>query len=273
MWRLWVPVETLASSSTVHPTLCVVALRRWDGRRRGLRAVRGRAHRKWQVHERRANNARRALRLVASEYKLALLGRLASFPTCDVRRATCEDVISEELIREFASEALYREAAQRKDVACRRGAFHTEHDTRRVKRCAVTQPSAEIPTPAWELVMDRYRDLVTLFQGCQLGLLISGASRTLGLQDKAALRRVLENRRLPPFRSLRDWCYVVHLLDQFSRAYADDTLGCWALRRGEDPRAYYRLVKRTTGHHWKEVQSMGGAWARATALSVWAPYL
>lgn len=125
-------------------------------------------------------------------------------------------------------------------------------------------------TNEWTATMERGRDILPLFEDCRLGLLVSDAARSLGLRDRDDLHKMLANRRLPPFKSFRNWCYVVWLADHFANGNA---LADWALRRGDAPSAYYELVRQTTGRTWTEVKANGAKWVRAMALSVWRPFL
>lgn len=122
----------------------------------------------------------------------------------------------------------------------------------------------------WTETMERGREILPLFEDCRLGLLVSDAARSLGLRDRDDLHKMLANRRLPPFKSFRNWYYVVWLADHFANGNA---LADWALRRGESPSAYYELVKQTTGRTWTEVKANGATWVRTMALGVWRPFL
>ncbi len=45
-----------------------------------------------------------------------------------------------------------------------------------------------------------------------------------------------------------------------------------ALYGGEYPAAWYRLMKSTTGHSWREIRERGSAWVMRCALQAWEPY-
>lgn len=62
---------------------------------------------------------------------------------------------------------------------------------------------------AWNDTMRRSGDLLRLFDPCDLGLLITRIALALGLKDKNELQRLLRFRRLPPFKLLRNWYYVI----------------------------------------------------------------
>ncbi len=124
----------------------------------------------------------------------------------------------------------------------------------------------------WDAVMCRCGEVLPLFQECRLSLRSPQAATKLGLTGREQLQKLLVNRRLPPFQLLRNWVYVVVLLDRFTER-EKEVLSSWALRRGEDPRIYYRLVQQTAGHRWSQTRCLGSEWARATALTVWAPHL
>ncbi len=125
-------------------------------------------------------------------------------------------------------------------------------------------------TSAWPSIVARCAEVTNLFEGCHLSLRVSHAATILGLPNKRELQRKLMAHRLPPFQSLRNWCYVVQLTDWFAN---EGALSAWALRRGDDPSSYYKLVRETTGHAWKEVKENGSEWIRQMALYVWAPHL
>ena len=135
-------------------------------------------------------------------------------------------------------------------------------------------PSNEVV--GWHAVLERCSDLLPLFERCELRLRATEVAQAMGLRSCAALHQLLAIRRLPPFSALRDWYYVVVLVDKFGLHKTTSglgTLSAYVLQRGEDPRMYYRLVKRTTGHRWGEVQQLGVEWVRHTALQVWSPHL
>ena len=125
-------------------------------------------------------------------------------------------------------------------------------------------------TSAWLSIVARCTEVTHLFEGCHLSLRVSHAANMLGLPNKQALQQMLLARRLPPFQRLRNWYYVVHLTERFAK---EGALSRWALRRGDDPSGYYKLVRVTTGHTWNQVRARGPEWARTMALHVWAPHL
>ena len=125
-------------------------------------------------------------------------------------------------------------------------------------------------TSAWLSIVARCTEVTHLFEGCHLSLRVSHAANMLGLPNKQALQQMLLARRLPPFQRLRNWYYVVHLTERFAK---EGALSTWALRRGDDPSGYYKLVRVTTGHTWNQVRARGPEWARTMALHVWAPHL
>lgn len=128
-----------------------------------------------------------------------------------------------------------------------------------------------MPNPSdLSAVLARWSELTDLFEGCHLSLRISRAASLVGLRSKEALRRELAFRRLPPFQLLRDWCYTVRLAERFA---VDEALAEWALRRGDDPASYYKLVRKTTGHSWSDVRAKGPQWASTMARLVWTPHL
>jgi hypothetical protein len=123
---------------------------------------------------------------------------------------------------------------------------------------------------AWQALATRCGPLWRLLHDCRLGLTAGQAAITLGLKDPAELRKWLQSGRLPPFAYLRNWGYVVFLLE---RPQGSASLAGMVLDRGEDPSMYYRFVKRVTGMPWRNVKAHGRLWAIATALQVWGPHV
>lgn len=124
--------------------------------------------------------------------------------------------------------------------------------------------------PEWQSVMQRCVELAPMLASLRLKNTASKAAAVMGLDGPMALNRELQRRRLPPFGLMRDWCYVVKLVDRFG---VDRSLANWALHRGEYPAVYYQFVRRVTGLTWRELLNRGTEWAQHRALAVWAPYL
>lgn len=121
----------------------------------------------------------------------------------------------------------------------------------------------------WLELQVRMGALAELFAELRLAVTVADACATIGVADRSELSRELARRRLPPFRLLKNWFQVVEMVNHSERGTSLCTL---ALRRGEYPAAYYRLVKSTTGHSWTEVESKGIVWLKQLAFQAWAPY-
>ena len=85
----------------------------------------------------------------------------------------------------------------------------------------------------------------------------------LGLSSRHALARHLRHIGLPPFRELHMWVRVLAMLGEADPAH--QALSQLALRRGEDPASWFRLVRRLTGMSWSEVSAKGAPWLVAEA--------
>jgi len=134
----------------------------------------------------------------------------------------------------------------------------------------MTDAEKDATDARWNLVLERIGDLRPLFDEVRLSLRQTQVAHLLALPNIDALRRVLRARRLPDFRLLRDWYYVVRMVE---RSYEDDALGHWAMYRGDCANVYYRFVERVTGLKWRVVRDHGVQWVRARALVIWAPFL
>jgi len=134
----------------------------------------------------------------------------------------------------------------------------------------VTDPEKDAIDARWNLVRERIGDLCPLFDEIRLSLSQTQVARALALPNVGALRRLLRTRDLPDVRVLRDWYYVVRMVE---RAHQGDALGHWTMHRGDCADVYYRFVETVTGLPWRVVRDHGVHWVRARALEVWAPYL
>lgn len=121
----------------------------------------------------------------------------------------------------------------------------------------------------WLELRLRMGPLAELFAELRLAVTVADACEALGLPGRAELSRELARRRLPPFRLLKNWFQVVEMANH---SEGGTSLCNLALRRGEYPAAYYRLVSSTTGHSWTAVESKGSTWLKQVALQSWAPY-
>lgn len=122
----------------------------------------------------------------------------------------------------------------------------------------------------WDQVVQAVQNLWPMFAECRLGFSRAAAARILGFSSGQALDHDLRERPLPPFRVLRDWIYLVLLLEQDARGIS---LSGWVTEQNGNPSTYYRFVHNLTGRTWGEVKKLGVAWARAEACRHWGPYL
>lgn len=122
----------------------------------------------------------------------------------------------------------------------------------------------------WQSVMARCHDLLPYFAELQLNVTATRVACSLGIARADALRALLIGRRLPPFRVMRDWYYIVRLVERFG---GGQSIADWALRRGDSPSVYYRLVRQVTGQPWRVVAARGPGDAKVHALRFWGPHL
>ena len=119
-------------------------------------------------------------------------------------------------------------------------------------------------------MLSRSEELLPFFSDQRLSVSETQVAATLRLPNADALRRQLVARRLPPFGALRDWYYLVRMVE---RAERGEHIAQWAMHRGEYATVYYRFVSRLTGKGWRTIVERGSGWAKARALAVWAPHL
>lgn len=119
--------------------------------------------------------------------------------------------------------------------------------------------------------MKRANEITPLFQDIRLSLSATSAAKSLGLKSAGALERMLADLSIPPFYSLRDWHYVVQLVDRFSAS--DTSIAHWSLARGEYPSVYYRFIRRVTRLTWNDVRLREPTWARENALQDWRRFI
>ena len=122
----------------------------------------------------------------------------------------------------------------------------------------------------WCEVERRLGPLAGLFSEVRLRVSSADACRALELSSRTALNRELAERKLPPFRLLKNWYQVwrmVHLAET-----GGGSLCTLALHGGEYPAAWYRMVKSTTGYSWCDVRERGSDWVMRCALQAWEPY-
>jgi len=110
--------------------------------------------------------------------------------------------------------------------------------------------------------------LLPLWASVDLTLSARRAAHAMGLHDSDELRDWLRERGLPPYLLLRNWYYVVQLLELAERG----SLARWALEGARDPATYYRFSERTTGMTWKALRDAHRPSIRAHALDMWQPW-
>ena len=86
----------------------------------------------------------------------------------------------------------------------------------------------------------------------------TSVARTLGLQSRFALSRLLRHDRLLPLHRLARWATVM----SWVRAVERDGISLCrlAFQSRRHPSACYRLVKKITGHRWGVVLERGSDW-------------
>lgn len=90
----------------------------------------------------------------------------------------------------------------------------------------------------------------------------------LGLPSRFALARRLRRLELPPFRALHARIRVLAMLGEAGTEGA--SLSHLALRHGEDPASWFRLVRRVTGYSWSCLSARGlPRLVCQTALFIW----
>jgi len=128
-------------------------------------------------------------------------------------------------------------------------------------------PSSDADTE-WSMVMAACGPLPSLWASVDLTLSCRRAADALGVRNSDALRDWMRVRRLPPYRTLRDWYFVVRLVELAEGG----SLARWALMDARDPATYYRFVERVTGMTWGTIRRTGVGSVRVRALDVWRPW-
>jgi len=90
-------------------------------------------------------------------------------------------------------------------------------------------------------------------------------ARRLGLRNRFEVARLLTGQGLPPLHELAGWVSVLVWVNLC--APTGMSLCAFALRRGRDPAACYRLVQRVTGHGWSAVRALGVQWVLAQLVA------
>lgn len=111
----------------------------------------------------------------------------------------------------------------------------------------------------------RWPQLFALLDSLDLRLSPRRCATLLGLKSKAELERELRIRRLPRFRLLRDWWYLLRIHERAQRS----SLARLAASRGDYPFVLYRFVERTAGKGWREVSLLERDALREAALRAW----
>ena len=128
----------------------------------------------------------------------------------------------------------------------------------------------------WSSIQQRLGPLQPILELLNLRLTATGAARSIGLQSPSELRRWLTERRLPPFRLLRDWYYLVRMVERFAPPGdgppVDVSLSSWALREGKSPSVYYMFVLRVAERPWSILRGSGSRAVKERALRMWDPY-
>jgi hypothetical protein len=120
----------------------------------------------------------------------------------------------------------------------------------------------------WHKVIEACGPLPSLWASVDLTLSSRRAAHAIGVRDSDALREWLRERRLPPYLVLRNWYYVLRLVELAEQG----SLAQWALNGERDPATYYRFVAREAGMSWRRVRRGGVQVVRTLALEVWLPW-
>lgn len=119
----------------------------------------------------------------------------------------------------------------------------------------------------WTEMENRWPALWEQLSTVNLRICATSIALALGLVRADKLGRELRARRLPPFRLLRNWKFVVEL----AQLHEDGVpISRWAMSEGSYPHMYYRLVEETTGMKWGEVRRLGVSTMKVAALNSWA---
>lgn len=121
----------------------------------------------------------------------------------------------------------------------------------------------------WMATRERFATFLPQLDKLDLSVTSSVIARAIGLANSKSLTIVLRTLRLPPFRTLRDWYYVVRMTEQFATTAS---LSSFALSRSKNPSEYYRLVRRVSGQPWNSIKVLGTCWAKEQALIHWSPW-
>ncbi len=130
-------------------------------------------------------------------------------------------------------------------------------------------PKAQLIEQRWRETIQRFAELRPLLDETRLGVTAKDAAEYLGLETEGALREWLKKRWLPPFKYLRQWYYVVQIVERWERGEA---IAGWALARGDNPSVYYKFVESVGRVKWTQLRARGSVDAKQRALSQWTVY-
>ena len=99
----------------------------------------------------------------------------------------------------------------------------------------------------WTACLAQFADLLVFFATLKLAVSETQVALAMGLSNPDALRRLLMKHKLPPFSLLRDWYYVVIMLE---RAEAGHAVAKWSMNEGSYPDVYYSFARRVSGLPW-----------------------
>jgi hypothetical protein len=122
----------------------------------------------------------------------------------------------------------------------------------------------------WAAVLDRASEILPCFADLRLDMRATVVATILGLERSDQLGRWLRRHKLPPFRLLRNWIYIVRLAEQNAEGIS---LSGWALAQGRYPSMYYRLVVETTGLPWHIIRTLAPQDVVGLALRAWDGHL
>ena len=92
----------------------------------------------------------------------------------------------------------------------------------------------------------------------------SGVAKELGFTTRFGLTRALRKEGLPSLPRLSGWIRV--LIWTWNWKHERTPLGPVAVGNGQDPAAYYRLVRRMTKRSWSTVRELGSDWVLQSLL-------
>ncbi len=134
----------------------------------------------------------------------------------------------------------------------------------------MTTPNDDDVKRQWTACVARFADLLVFFATLKLSVSETQVALAMGLPNADALRRLLMKRELPPFSLLRDWYYVVIMLE---RDEAGNAVANWSLEQGSYPDVYYGFAQRVTGLRWGLIKRRGSLWAKRRAVNAWGPHM